>query len=97
MIYSLTFLPSAQKEWRKLPPEIQSQFKDKLKKRLENPKVPASRLKGFSNSYKIKLKSSGYRLVYEVVDAELLVYVLSTGKREGNGVYNKAKARVKSI
>ncbi|MBF4366300.1 type II toxin-antitoxin system mRNA interferase toxin, RelE/StbE family, partial [Vibrio anguillarum] len=37
MTYKLKFLPAAQKEWSKLAPTIQSQFKKKLKERLENP------------------------------------------------------------
>ncbi|CSB59153.1 Cytotoxic translational repressor of toxin-antitoxin stability system [Vibrio cholerae] len=39
MTYKLKFLPAAQKEWSKLAPTIQSQFKKKLKERLENPHV----------------------------------------------------------
>ena len=41
---------------------------------------------GFENHYKIKLKASGYRLVYEVVDNELFVLVIAVGKRDKNTV-----------
>ena len=45
--------------------------------------------------YKIKLRSSGYRLVYEVRDKELVVSVVAAvGKQERNAVY---KAAIKKI
>jgi len=82
MSYKLKFLPSALKEWRKLDPHIQGQFKAHLEKRIENPHVPASRLRGYTNYYKIKLRSVGYRLVYEVEDNEITVYVVDVGRRD---------------
>ena len=84
MTYELKFLPAALKEWRKLARPIQSQFKKKLKERLVNPHVPSAKLKGCESVYKIKLRTVGYRLAYEVVDDELVVYVLAVGKREKN-------------
>jgi len=96
MIYSLKFLPLALKEWKKLSPPLQQQFKKKLKERLKNPHIPASRLRGFENVYKIKLRSAGYRLVYEVSDHKLFVYVLAVGKRERGNVYKKTHHRKRS-
>ena len=94
MTYKLKFLPAALKEWRKLAQPIQTQFKKKLEERLVNPHVPSARLKGFDNIYKIKLRAAGYRLVYEVVDNELVVYILAIGKREKDSVYYTLKKRV---
>ena len=82
MSYKLKFLPSALKEWKKLDNTIQTQFKKKLKERLQLPHVPNSQLSNFENHYKIKLRTSGYRLVYEVVDKEITILVISIGKRE---------------
>jgi len=93
MTYKLKFLPSAIKEWKKLAPPIQTQFKKKLTERLEAPHNPASKLRGFKNVYKIKLRSVGYRLVYEVNDFEVVVYVIAIGKRERGLVYAKAEER----
>jgi len=70
---------------------IQKQMKKKLLERLEHPHVRASRLRGFANHYKIKLRSSGYRLVYEVVDKEVYVLVIAVGKRDKDSVYKKSK------
>ncbi len=93
MSYKLKFLPTALKEWKKLDKSIQVQFKKKLKERLEKPHVPSSQLSGFENHYKIKLRASGYRLVYEVVDKEIYILVIAIGKRDKNIVYKKAKIR----
>jgi len=93
MTYSLKFLPSAKKEWDKLDNDVKSQFKSKLKKCLENPHIPANKLRDFDCAYKIKLRSAGYRLVYEVDDQEVIVFVIAVGKRENDSVYKKAKNR----
>jgi mRNA interferase RelE/StbE len=66
MPYRLEFLPSARKEWDKLGATIRAQFVKKLRERLEHPRVPASALHGMPDHYKIKLRQSGYRLVYRV-------------------------------
>lgn len=95
MNYKLKFLPTALREWKKLDHSIQGQFKKKLKERLENPHHPSSRLFGFENHYKIKLRSIGYRLVYEVIDKEIYVLVIAIGKRDKNIVYKKAFKRTK--
>lgn len=93
MNYKLKFLPTALKEWKKLENTIQVQFKKKLEERLEFPHVPGCQLSGFKNHYKIKLRASGYRLVYEVIDEEIYVLVIAIGKRDKNMVYKKAKER----
>ncbi len=93
MSYKIKFLPSALKEWKKLAPPIQKQFKKKLKERSDSPHNPASQLRGFKNVYKIKLRSAGYRLVYEVNDEEITIFVIAVGKRDRGLVYTKAEER----
>lgn len=93
MNYKLKFLPTALKEWKKLDNPIQSQFRKKIAERLEKPHIPSSKLSGFENHYKIKLRASGYRLVYEVIDNEVFVLVIAVGKKDKNSVYKKAKKR----
>lgn len=95
MSYSLKFHEKALKEWQKLGEPIKTQLKKKLTERLENPHVQADRLSGFSTAlYKIKLRSVGYRLVYEVNDNEIMVLVLSVGKRDKLQVYENAINRI---
>ncbi len=95
MSYSLAFLPTALKEWQKLDASIKTQFKKKLAERLENPHTVGDRLHGLQNHYKIKLRASVYRLVYEVEDDILRVLVVAVGKRDKSAVYAKAKSRNK--
>ncbi len=82
MTYDLKFFPSAYKEWQKLDPHVRKQFKDHLKKRLQNPRVASARLRGYSDLYKIKLRSVGYRLAYLVEDREVTVYVICVARRD---------------
>ena len=96
MTYKLDFKKSALKEWKKLGATVREQFKKKLIERLENPHIPASKLSGADNMYKIKLRQSGYRLVYEVNDGVITITVLAVGKRERSEVYKNAMRRADS-
>jgi len=91
--YKLKFLPTALREWGKLDANIQEIFRKKLRERLKNPHVKSARLSGLKNHYKIKLRASGYRLVYEVIEAEIYVLVIAIGRRDKGTVYQKAQKR----
>ena len=93
MSFELAFLDESLKEWHKLDSNTREQFKAKLAERLKMPRLPSARLSGHKDRYKIKLRTVGYRLVYEVRDSELLVIVIAVGKRERNAVYNMAARR----
>lgn len=84
MTYELAFEKRAKKEWDKLGHTVKTQFKKKLKERLADPHVPSARLSGYEGEffYKIKLRSAGYRLVYEVKDDEVLVVIVKVGRRD---------------
>jgi len=92
-LYRLAFNPLALKEWKKLKGPVKEQFIRKLAERLRHPHVPAARLHGAVNRYKIKLASAGYRLVYEVFDDKVVVLVIAVGKREQGDVYTAAHKR----
>jgi len=93
MTYKLEFVRDAFKEWKALDATVQKQFKKKLAQRLEEPEVASARLFGAQHRYKIKLRSAGFRLVYEVYQQEVLVLVVAVGKRERNAVYKAAAKR----
>jgi mRNA interferase RelE/StbE len=93
MTYKLEFLPSALKEWHNLDNSIKQQFKKKLEERLSHPEIPSCRLSGWAHHYKIKLRTAGYRLVYEVVLSKKILQVIAIGKREKNLVYHFAHQR----
>jgi mRNA interferase RelE/StbE len=93
MTYKLDFVVDAAKEWTKLDNSMRRQFAKKLKERLEHPHVPAAQLHNMKDCYKIKLRSVGYRLVYRVKEDIVTVIVIAVGKRDGDEVYEDAKAR----
>jgi mRNA interferase RelE/StbE len=93
MTYELGFYEDELKEWNKLDPYTRQLFRSKLIERLHQPRIPASKLVGHPDRYKIKLRSLGFRLVYEVRDTEVLVLVVAIGKRDKNQVYTVASKR----
>jgi len=92
--YKLEFNDDALKEWKKLDSAIREPFRKKLKERLLAPRVASARLSGAQDIFKIKLRASGFRRVYEVHDDVLIVMVLSVGKREASAVYKAALKRI---
>ncbi|MBC7413463.1 MAG: type II toxin-antitoxin system RelE/ParE family toxin [Herminiimonas sp.] len=80
-------------EWHKLDNATREQFKNKLVQRLSNPRVPAAKMSGHRDRYKIKLRNVGYRLADEIRDAEVIMVVVAVCKRERNAVYLAAAKR----
>ena len=95
MNYTVKFREDALKEWNKLDKTIQQQFAKKLKKCCEHPHIPSAKLSGIKNCYKIKLRASRFRLVYQVIDDQLIIAVVAVGKRERSEVYTLASERMR--
>ena len=85
--------PDALAEWAKLDKAASEPFKKKCAERLLNLHLPALKLSGQINRYKIKLKNIGYRLAYDMVDSQLIVTAVAVGKRERNVVCKAAASR----
>ena len=94
MAYRLQFDPRALKEWDKLGHTVKDALRNKLKKVIQAPRNEKNKLVGLPDCYKIKLRSDGYRLVYQVQDNVLVVLVIAIGKREKNTAYDKARVRI---
>ena len=95
MTFSLEFDQRALKEWHKLGDTVRQQFKKKLAEVLVNPRVEANRLRDLPDCYKIKLRSAGYHLIYQVIDQDVVVFVVAVDKREHEAAYRKAEDRLK--
>ena len=79
--YRLHFETQAWQEWKALDGAPKKALREALIKRLDNPHVPGSALKGeLAGCYKIKLLKAGYRLVYEVLDDVVVVLVWPPGR-----------------
>ncbi|CAM3962316.1 type II toxin-antitoxin system RelE family toxin [Xenorhabdus thuongxuanensis] len=95
MKFNIEFDERALKEWHKLDNTIREQFKKKLRKLQDNPYIESARLHGdLAGCFKIKLRSSGFRLVYQVIDEEIVIWVIAVGKREDSKAYKIASERI---
>ncbi len=82
------------KEWGKLGDTVRQQFKKKLAEVLLNPRIEANKLRDLPDCYKIKLRTSGYRMIYQVRDEQITVFIVAVGKREGKKAYKEADKRL---
>ena len=95
MAYELEFHAAALKEWQSLENSVHIFLKKKLEKRLQNPRINSARLHGdLQHCYKIKNDKTGHRLVYQVIDDRVIVFVLSVDKREDLMAYMLAAGRI---
>lgn len=94
MTYSLEFDKRALREWRKLGDTVRQQFKKKLAEILLQPRIEANRLHSLPDCYKIKLRSSGYRLIYQVIDQEVVIFVVALGRRDHDQADQSAAERL---
>jgi mRNA interferase RelE/StbE len=96
-IYEVVFRPRAAKAFEKLDPALQKQVAQKLNERRANPKIPADSVREIPGAYKIKLRASGFRLIYLVRDAQLVILVLAIGKREREEAYMDAVRECRNL
>lgn len=94
MAHRIDIHPKAAKEFKKVGRQIVDQALDKLQERLDNPRVQADALHNMKDCYKIKLRSVGYRLVYQVQDDRVVILILALGKRDKSKVCEDAKKRL---
>ena len=95
MAYTLKFEADAWGEWQELDKSVREPLKKKLTKRLDSPRVPNDKLVGnLKDCYKIKNNKTGHRLIYQVIDHEVVVLVLSVDKRERLEAHKKAAERI---
>lgn len=96
MGYDLKFEAEALQEWKALDNSVREPLKKKLAKRLEQPHIPGQRLHGdLASCYKIKNDKTGHRLIYQVLDADLVVMVLAIEARADLKAYRLALERLK--
>jgi mRNA interferase RelE/StbE len=93
--YELEFHAAALKEWQNLDNSVRLFLKKKLEKRLEDPHIDSARLHGnLQHCYKIKNDKTGHRLVYQVIDDQVIVFVISVDKRDDLEAYRLAAQRI---
>lgn len=95
--YRVIFRPRAKKAWEKPGHDIRVRFARKLDQRRRDPRVLSAALSRMKDCYKIRLRASGYRLVYRVYDDRIEILVLSVGKRERGEVYKNAARELQAL
>jgi mRNA interferase RelE/StbE len=80
MSYQVEITPFAQRQIKKLSPDIQSQIIEKLEALAEEPRpAGVKKLQGEDNLYRVR--SGDYRIIYEIQDDILLILVAKVGHR----------------
>jgi len=97
-MYEYKFHPEAEKELAKLNHSIQLLFTKALKKILKSPEL------GIDLGNKNNLNLSGlkkmyfdhkrYRIVYQILEEEIVIHLIAIGKRDKMEVYEKASKRI---
>lgn len=80
MSYTVKFSNKAAKEYSKLPKNIQLRIDDKISYLQNLPRGhDTKKLEGTTNQYRTRVGT--YRMVYEINDGELIVYVIRIAHR----------------
>lgn len=97
-MYSFKFNPEAKKDLEKLNKSVQILFAKKLKQILKSPEIGKNL--GNKNNLnltglkKVYFHNKQYRIVYQIVENEIIIYIIAVGKRENMLVYKQAHQRL---
>ncbi|MCM1244487.1 MAG: type II toxin-antitoxin system RelE/ParE family toxin [Roseburia sp.] len=106
MKWTVEYIKEAQRDLRKLDPYVRKLVLKAIEKIAEHPLPPpdgigkplgnlaSSRLSGF---YKIKLRSLGYRVVYDLVCEGSVMKIIIISVRDDEAVYKEAERRIQGL
>lgn len=78
--YSVSLLPAARRDLRRLPPEVHDRIEAAITQLETNPRPPGCRkLVGFENEWRLRVRD--YRVLYVIDDALKLVVVARIAHR----------------
>jgi mRNA interferase RelE/StbE len=77
--YRLEFTPAANRQFRKLPKQVQARLTSHIDALAQNPRPPGVEKRTGKDSYRLRV--GDYRILYEVQDKVLLVLVVRVGHR----------------
>ncbi len=84
-MYEVKFSKKAAKVYQKLPGVVQTRIDEKLTYLRASPRgTDTKKLSGDANAYRTRVGT--YRIVYEIEDNELLVWIVDVGHR--SSIYN---------
>lgn len=80
MTYNVVLSPTAIRQLRKFDPDVRRRIQAVLELLSENPRPPAAtRLIGGAGEWRVR--TGDYRVIYEILEGQLLVLVLRMGHR----------------
>ena len=85
MVYRLEFTPGADRQFRKLPKQVQAHLSPHITALTQNPRPPGAEKLTGEEGYRLRV--GDYCILYEVHDKVLLVLVVKVGHRRE--VYRK--------
>jgi len=83
-MYSLQFLTSARKEFKKLDKVVQKLIREKLLILVDDPDQLKNNIKALKGDYKgkFRLRVHQYRIIFQVKDNELVIIIVRVGHRK---------------
>ena len=95
MIYTITFHNKALSEWNSLDKGVRTRLLKILEKRQTNPHVPSAALSAeLSGCYVVRVSNTGHRAIYRVDEDEMVLKIVSVGKRADKAAYRAAILRI---
>ncbi len=79
MSYTLSILPRAVKELKRLPPDVRRRVVDRIGALVDDPRPPQCRKLTGRDGYRLRV--GAYRVLYDVDDASESIVVLHVGHR----------------
>jgi mRNA interferase RelE/StbE len=96
-MYDFKFYEEAEKDLSKLNNSVKKLFAKKLTQIIKNPEI--GKELGNKNNLnlaglkKVYFDSKRYRIVYEIREKEIIIYIIAIGKRDNMKVYKEANSR----
>jgi mRNA interferase RelE/StbE len=96
-MYSYKFYPEAEQDLAKLNNSIKILFAKKLTQIIKNP-IIGKELGNKNNLQltglrKVYFANKKYRIVYEIIESDIIIHIIAIGKRDNMKVYKQADLR----
>ena len=98
-MYDFKFYEEAEKDLSKLNNSVKKLFVKKLSQIIKNPEIGKDlgnkNNLNLSGLKKVYFDNKKYRIVYEIKENEIIIYIIAIGKRDNMKVYKEAANRYK--
>jgi mRNA interferase RelE/StbE len=93
LAYAVAILESALKQLQKLPAGDQRRIRERIDQLADTPRPAAAKKLAGGSEELWRIRSGDYRIIYTIVDRELVVTVVRVGNRQD--VYRNLEALIK--